>query len=195
MSPTAIAVVARRVLAKRPWLYWSVVVLAAAIAGASVHRRVERIDAARDAWGTSDTVWVAIADHAPGDTLAVKAREVPRAVVAPSAAHASDRLDGFVTRQAIAAGEIVHETDLVATTGPQAMTPPGWLAVPIVESPGSGAGFGDRVRVVSDGVLIGDHGLVVGHHDDVTLVAVPEDVAPMLSAAAASGAIALLLVP
>jgi hypothetical protein len=69
------------------------------------------------------------------------------------------------------------------------------LAVPIVESPPSGAAVGDRVRVVADGVVLSADALVVGYHDDVTLVAVPEQVAPILPPAADSGGLALLLEP
>ena len=75
------------------------------------------------------------------------------------------------------------------------MIPAGWLAVPIRESPASGARLGDRVHVVSDGFVISADGLVVGVHDDATLVAVPSDEAPSIPASADAGGLTLLLVP
>ena len=83
-------------------------------------------------------------------------------------------------------------TDLAPTTGPLALVPTGWLAVPVVESPTSGAAVGDRVRVVAQGVVLSEEGLVVGHSPDATLVAVRPDEAPLLPAA---DRVALLLVP
>lgn len=193
MSPIATATVTvRRVLVKRPWIYWSIAALAAVAASASLLARSDRIDAARASWGETRRVWIAATDHAPGDPLTVTARDVPVAMVADAAA--SDP-EGRSARQHIVAGEIVHDVDLVAPDGPQARTPPGWLAVPISESPASGARIGDRVHVVSDGVVVSADGLVVGVHDDVTLVAVPSEAAPTIPAAADAGSLTLLLVP
>lgn len=193
MSPVASATVAvRRILVRRPWIYWSLAALAACAAAASLLDRADAIDAARDSWGDTRMVWVAETDHAPGDPLSTTRRKAPAALVADAVA--SD-IDGRLARQHIAAGEVIHEVDLLAPAGPQAMTPPGWLAVPIDESPASGAVPGDRVQVVSDGFVISADGLVVGRHDDVTLVAVPADAGPALAAADDAGALTLLLVP
>jgi len=193
MSPVATAaVIVRRILVKRPWIYWSLAAIAASGAAASLFDRSETIDAARDSWGDTRFVWVADHDHEPGAPLSAERVEVPTALV--SAASADD-VDGRIARQHIAAGEVIHDVDLVAPSGPQALTPSGWLAVPVSESPASGAAVGDRVHAVSDGVVISHDGLVVGRHDDVTLVAVPADRAPALPAADDAGALTLLLVP
>lgn len=193
MSPiAAAAVAARRILVKRPWIYWSLVAIAALGASASLLSRSDGIDAAREAWGDTRGVWVAATDHAPGDRITATRRDLPVAMLADTAAaDVADR----VARQRIASGEVVDDIDLVAPGGPQAMTPPGWLAVPVRESPISGARLGDRVQVVSDGFVVSDEGIVVGVHDDATLIAVPSDVAPALPAAADAGALTLLLVP
>jgi hypothetical protein len=193
MSTIASATVAvRRQLVKRPWIYWSIAALAALAASASLLVRSDGIDAARNSWGDTRRVWVADADHAPGDSLTVTARDLPVALVSDGAA---TDVDGSSARQQIAAGEVVHDVDLVAPAGPQARTPAGWLAVPINESPASGARLGDRVHVVSDGFVLSTDGLVVGVNDDVTLVAVPSDAAPSIPAAADAGSLTLLLVP
>lgn len=193
MSPfTTAAVAGRRLLAKRPWLYWVVVAAAALGVAASMLERSDRIDDARDAWGETTTVWVATRSLAPGDGVLAEAREVPAAVAPPQ--HVIS-VDGLTTRQHVGPGEIITERDVAAGTGPQAITPPGWLAVPIVESPASGAAIGDRVQVASDGLVISTDALVVGLHDDVTVLAVPAHEAALVPAAAAAGTATLLLLP
>jgi len=197
------AVSVRRALVKRPWIYWLLVALASLGAAASMLDRVDRVDAARASWGRTRDVWVAVADHRPGDPITAERRAVPAAIVEGDVVdagsdpeHDSDiDVAVAVARQHVDAGQIVYRSDVVARNGPQAMTPPGWLVVPILESPPSGAAVGDRARAVSDGVSISDDALVVGHHDDVTLLAVPAAVAPLLPAASDAGRVTLLLLP
>lgn len=198
MSPVSTAAVAiRRLLVKRPWIYWLFVVLAALGAAASMLERADRVDATRASWGRARDVWVAVTDHAPGDTLEVERRSVPAVVVEGEVLESVNQVDGAgpIARQHIGAGEIVHRSDVVATTGPQALTPTGWLVVPVVESPPSGAATGDRTRIVSDGVSISTEALVVGHHGDATLLAVPASDAALVPAASDAGRVTLLLVP
>lgn len=189
---TPIAVAARRMLVKRPWIHWLVVAVAAAGAGGSMLERADRVDAARNAWGETGRVWVAVADHAPGDPLAVERREVPLAMIPEGAV---ETVDGLTARQRVAAGEIVHTADVVALSGPQSLTPVGWLAVPVNESPPSGAALGDRVRVVADGVVLSADAIVVGHHDGASLIAVPSDDAPPIAALGTGEGVTLLLIP
>jgi len=75
MSPFTAGVAVRRLLAKRPWLYWLVVGAAALGVAASMLERSDRIDDARDAWGETTTVWVATRSLAPGDAVLAEARE------------------------------------------------------------------------------------------------------------------------
>jgi hypothetical protein len=194
--PVRLPVTVRRVLARRPWIYWAVVASAVIATMATVLERVEQIDAARDAWGEAQQVLVASADVAPGEPLAVITREVPTAIV-PQGALAADGSVDHVARQHVLAGEIVTEADVgpADASGPLALVPPGWLAVAIVESPASGAEVGDRVQVAADGVVLSAEAVVVGYHDDATLVAVPEEVAPVLPPGAEAGGLALLLQP
>ncbi len=193
MSPVAGAAVSlRRILVKRPWIHWALVAIAAAGAAGSMLERTDRVDAARDAWGETRRVWVATAAHAPGDALVVEGRDVPAALVADGAL---EHVDGLVARQHIAPGEIVDRVDVAAPDGPQAITPPGWLAVPVTESPASGASIGDRVLVVTDGVVVSADAVVVGHHGEATLVAVPSGEGHVVAAGAADRGVTLLLVP
>lgn len=190
VAPSAAAVALRRLLVRRPWIYWLIVAVAAAGAGGSMLERSDRIDAQRAAWGETQSVWVATSDHGPGDPLSAERRDVPKAVV-PDGALVDDA--GLAARQHVAAGEILHINDVVALTGPQALTPTGWLAVPVNESPVSGAAIGDRVRVVGDGVVLSAAAIVVGHHEGSSLIAVPTDDAPAVAAMAAG--VTLLLIP
>ena len=96
----------------------------------------------------------------------------------------------------LGAGEIVVDVDVAATTAPRSLIPRGWLAVAIVEGVASGATIGDHVVVASEGVRLAGDALIVGHADGVTIVAVPDDEAPMVAAASSSTAgVALLLEP
>ena len=191
----SIATSVRRLLVRRPWLYWALVIVCAIAIAASAFERAERVDATRDGWGATATVYVAARALAPGDALDVVERELPVAVVPRDALAVADGTLEHVARQHVTPGEIVTNADVTAGSGPLALVPAGWVAVPIVESPASGAAVGDRVQLASGGVLVADQAVVVGLHDDVTLVAVPADAAPMIPAAATNDGVAVLLVP
>lgn len=185
-----VLVSARRLAARRPWIHWLVVGTVAVALGASVFGRVERLDDTRRSWGETQTVWVASADLEPGDALLAEPRDVPIAV-APE--RTVTEIDDLVARQRVGRGDIVTENDVAPRAGPQSLVPEGWLAVPVVESPRSGAAIGDRVQVVSDGFVVSDDALVVALFDDVTLLAAPASVAPLIPAAA--GDVTILLKP
>lgn len=185
-------VAARRLVARRPWVYWCLVAVTAAGLAASVLDRLDRVDAARDAWGESRMVWVAVTPADAGQPIHAERRAVPAAVVPAAVA---DQADGTVARQRVGAGEIVTAADVAVSDRPQALVPDGWLAVPVVESPRSGAQVGDRVHVASDGFVVTADAIVVATLDDVTLLAVPADVAAAVPAAAEAGSLTLLLTP
>lgn len=185
----AIAVRLRRLLVRRPWIYWVAIALVALGAFASVYEHVAAVDAERESWGEISQVLVATADVQPGEPVVAERRELPVAMLPD---HPARDVDGAVARQHISAGEIVTAVDVATAAGPLALVPAGWLAVPVVESPASGAGVGARAQVVADGIVLSTEALVVGHSGDATLVAVPASEAPLLPAA---GTIALLLVP
>jgi hypothetical protein len=193
-------VAARRLLVRRPWVYWFAVGALAAGAYASVGSHTAARDAARAEWGATTPVLVARTPLAPGDALdgRVAIAQWPAAIVPPDALVAL--APGRVARQHVAPGDAVGALDVAPDGGPLALVPDGWVAVPVVESPASGAAVGDRVQVTSEGVLLAHDGVVVGSvvgatAGDVTLVAVPADVAPLLAAAADSGQLTLLRVP
>jgi hypothetical protein len=193
-------VAVRRLVVRRPWVYWFAVGALAAGTYASVAKHTAAHDAARLRWGVTTPVLVAHAPLAPGDPLdgRVAPIEWPAAIVPPDAL--SQFEPGSVARQHVAPGEAVGTLDVAHGDGPLALVPDAWVAVPVVESPPSGAEVGDRVQVASEGVVLAGDGLVVGGvvggvAGDVTLVAVPVDVAALLPAAADGGHLTLLRVP
>jgi hypothetical protein len=185
----------RHVLARRPWLYWLAVAVLAAIAGLVVADAASGVDAARRAWGTTRSVVVAAVDVAPGTDLegVTEVRSLPAPMV-PAGAVAELPVEA-TARQVLAAGEIVMTHDVAATTGPQALIPDGWRAVPVAEPFPSGAAVGDEVAAASGGIVVAGEGVVVGLLAEGVLVAVPVDVAPQVAHAAATGELTLLLAP
>jgi hypothetical protein len=193
MSPVSTMIVStRRALARRPWIQWAVIVVVATLAAASAHGRLLRVDAERDSWGLGHPVLVATGPIEIGEQLRVELRKLPAAAIPEGAIGDAD---GLVARQRIGTGEIITDVDVTTGSGPQAMTPDGWLAVPVVESPRSGADLGDHVQVASDGFVLSTDAIVVGSFDEVTLLAVPAGEAPLLPAADAAGSLTLLLKP
>lgn len=159
--------------------------------------RTDAADRAQAAWGSTSPVLVAVGPIAPGDPLAgrVTPHRYPSALAPPGAL--AELPPDAVARQALDTGDPLRAAD-VAGTGPLALVPDGWVVAPVVESPRSGAEVGDRVQVVSDGVVLADSARVVGFVDGtgetVTLVAAPEGVAAVLPAAR-PGDLALLRLP
>jgi hypothetical protein len=185
----------RHVLARRPWLYWLAVLLLAGIAGLVVAAAAARVDAARRSWGVTRPVVVAVVDVAPGDDLGkltdVRSRPAP---MVPTDA-VSEVPAEATARQRIAAGEIVMAHDVAAGSGPQALIPDGWRAVPVAERVPSGAAVGDEVAVASGGIVVADDGIVVAALAEGVLVAVPADVAAQVAQASATGELTVLLEP
>lgn len=181
----------RRLVARRPWVQWFAIAIAGVAVGASVADEMARLDAERASWGERVEVWVAIAETTVGEPIEAEPIEVPIAIVPHGAVH---RLQpDAVARQTIGRGETIVDVDV--WTPHDASAPPGWLVAPVEESPPSGAAPGEHVRVVSDGFVVATDGIVVGRVDQVTLVAVPEDLAPLLPAASTTTGVTLLRVP
>ena len=183
----------RRVLAKRPWLYWVGVGGLALLAGVIVSQAASGIDDAKAAWGRPHTVFVAVVDIEPGAPLtgAAGRREIPTPLVPPGAA--TEIVADAIARQRIGQGEVVMAHDVGATGGPQALIPDGWLAVGIAEPVPSGARVGDDVAVASGGITLVDDGVVVGVDAESALVAVPAHAAAQVAQAASTGDVALLI--
>jgi hypothetical protein len=183
----------RRVLAKRPWLYWVGVGGVALLAAVIVSQAASGIDDAKAAWGEPHPVFVAVADVEPGTALGevTQRREIPAPLVPAGAA--TEIEPGAVARQRIGRGEVLMAHDVSPIAGPQGLMPTGWLAVAVAEPVRSGASVGDAVAVASGGVILADAGLVVGDDADAVLVAVPAEAAAQVAQAASTGDVALLI--
>jgi hypothetical protein len=186
----------RRVLARRPWIYWTVVAAVAAGGATATASVVRGVDDERARWGDTGTVLVVTRDVVAGEAMTgvIAERRYPTAMIPPGAVTTLE--PGAAARHRLATGEIVVDVDVAATTAPHSLIPHGWLGVAVVETVASGATVGDRVVVASDGVRFAADALVVGRGDGVTIVAVPDDEAPNVAAASSStGGVALLLRP
>ncbi len=186
----------RRLLARRPWIYWTIVAAVAAGGAMATASVVRGVDDQRSRWGDTAVVLVATRDVTAGEPLAGLTAEhrYPIAMIPPGAVSSIEA--GAAARHRLGAGEIVVDVDVAATTTPRSLIPHGWLAVAVTEGLASGAAVGDHVVVASEGVRLADDALIVGHGDGVTIVAVPDDEASMVAAASNSTAgVALLLRP
>lgn len=185
----------RYVLARHRWLYWAAVLLLGGATALVVASATAAVDDARRSWGETRPVLVATADLVPGDPLdgAAELRALPVPMI-PAAALGAARA-GAVARQHVATGEVVVSADVAATASPQALIPAGWSAVAVAEAVPTGAVTGDEVTAVAEGVVLAARGVVVGRSGDAVLVAVPDGDGPAVAMAAASGTLALLLVP
>jgi hypothetical protein len=186
----------RRVLARRPWIYWTIVAAVAAAGAIATASVLRGVDDERARWGDTATVLVAKRDVAAGESLAhvLAERRYPVAMIPIGALESLEV--GAAARHRLVAGEIVVDVDVAASTAPRSFIPPGWLGVAVIESVASGAIVGDRVVVASEGVRLAADALVVGGSDGVTVVAVPDDEAPTVAAASGStGGVSLLLRP
>jgi hypothetical protein len=182
-------------LARRPWIYWLAVALAAGTAAASMLTVTNRLDAERARWGTPVGVLVANRDIAPGDAIAgaVSTRSYPAALVPESAV--SRVPAGSIARRHIGTGVVVTRADLAAGSAPRSLLEPGQVAVAVVEHVRTGVRVGDRVTVVAEGVVLAARATVVGTDAATVMLAVDASAAPMLAAAAAASGVSLLIEP
>ena len=176
MNPVARA---RHVLARRPWLYWSAVLVLAAGAGWAVAAAAAGVDDARRAWGTTPRRARRHRRHRarrrPGDPHRGAGPTRPGGPPRPPSTRCPP---GAIARQHVAAGEALVAVDVAPTSGPQALIPAGSVAVAVAEAVPSGAAVGDRVVAASGGVVLAADAVVVGLTADAVLVAVPVDEAP-----------------
>ena len=185
---------ARLVLARRPWIHWTATIALAAGAGSVMQARMNDVERARDAWGSTLTVYVASRAHEPGDPLTVHRAEVPRAIVPDSAI--TDGAAGTRVRQRVAKGEIVTDVDVTSRPGPASGAPPGTVVVAVAADAAAGyVPIGSRVQVSADGVIIADTATVTDASDDLVFVAVDRSVGATVAAAERSGLATILLVP
>ncbi|MEL6893166.1 MAG: hypothetical protein AAFP84_16350 [Actinomycetota bacterium] len=180
--PGRVTVVARRWIARHPWVRWSVVVGCVAVVIASWLELRDATIEARNAWGERIEVWVAARDHEPGDSVEVVSTAMPRTLV-PAAALDAEPADE-VARRRIAVGEVVVGPDVAGPPRPVALAPTGSVVVAVADPLVPDAPLGAAVLVVAEAVVLADAGVVTSVHDGVIGVAVPAPAAPAVAAAA-----------
>ena len=185
----------RHVFARRPWLYWAVVVAIASGAALLTADAVAGVDEARRSWGATREVIVATVDIAPGQPLAGRTAPRPRPGPTVPGRALVTAASGAVARQHVVAGEVLVDTDVAAGAAPVSLIPEGWRGVAVAEAVPSGSAIGDRVAAASGGVVLATDGVVVGQSGDAVIVAVPAAEAAQVAAAGAAGELTLLLVP
>lgn len=185
----------RLLLARRPWLYWLVVGLCAAIVWLSVAAAADGVEAERARWGTSQRVWVTESAVAAGSPVVAVARDYPLAMVPTAAVTAAPN---GVAAHDLAAGEVVVQGDVAAA---DRLAPADWLVFAIPAAHGPEIVTGDTVAIFGSGQWWCD-GIVMGVNlDDSTIdgglveLAVPPECAPSLSAQLALGAVTLARAP
>jgi hypothetical protein len=185
----------RRLAARHPWVRWSVVIALATAAAGLVLRAGDRVEQARDSWGRTRDVLVAVEPIAPGDVVhdAVEVRRLPEPLVAATALGNVD--PGVVARQHVGVGEIVGAADVAPGVGRTALLDEGQAAVAVGEVTPSGARPGERVQVVATGTVIASRGRVLAADGGVVLVAVDVADAAIVAAAALDGTAAIVVLP
>ncbi len=178
--------VVRLALARRPWIRWLVVILAATGAGVLVFGQLRSVDEARRAWTEQRTVLVAAGPHEPGEPFDVVERELPVAAVPTSALE--ELPAGTFSRQRISAGEIITSADVARGSGPASTADDGEVVVAVADPLLTGAtgqlSIGLLVSVHSEGAVLAERAHIVAIDGDVVFVALDPGDAPGVSAAA-----------
>lgn len=176
----------RLALARRPWIRWLAIGLAALATGWIVVTQLQRVDDARSAWTERRTVFVATHDHVPGETLAVDEQVLPAAAIPATALDESPA--GGTARQRIAAGEVLTAIDIAHGAGPAATADDGQIVIavsdPLLVGAMSSVSVGLEVAVHSEGIVLAEQARVAAIDGDVVFVALdPEDAAGVSAAA------------
>lgn len=184
---------ARLFLASHRWAYWAIVAAIAAFVALAAHAQFAALDEARAQWDNTQQVLVADIDLNPGDPLELSSIELPLVAVPSSAVAALP--DGAQLRQRVAAGEVLVATDLTQVPGPAARAAPGAVVVGLTDPLSRDVSVGLAVQVSADGIVLAPDATVVEVVDDVVFVAVGEQEAPAVAAAAHAGLASLLYLP
>ncbi|MCU1391968.1 MAG: hypothetical protein JWM34_396 [Ilumatobacteraceae bacterium] len=175
----------RMLIARRPWIHWSIVVVLALLVCWSVAAALAGVRREQSAWGRSREVYMTTRAVSAGEPIAAAARrrEVPLALVPASALDTLAPTDAAT--HALGAGEIVVHTDIAAEGGPTALLPVGWLAVDVADVPNATLfAIGDAAAVLADGRTIAAHAVIVAVTATDVVVGVPDADAPAVAAAA-----------
>ncbi len=185
-SPRRIGPALRLAMARRPWIRWLVIGVAASSAGWLVFGQLQDVETARRSWTDQRTVFVAAHDLAAGEPLVAEERRLPPAAIPASALTESPT--GDLARQRIGAGEVITATDLADGVGPAAVAEDGEVVVavsdPLLLAATASLSVGLHVAVHSEGVVLAERARIVAIDGEVVFVALDASDAPTVSAAA-----------
>jgi hypothetical protein len=136
----------RLLLARRPWIYWTVATAVAALAAWAVHAAIDAAHREQHRWGTARTVWITDRPVDRGDRISASARTVPIAVVPDDAV---DEAPSQFAAHPLGGGQIV-------VTGDLARSPPPDDSIVIAIAIGSAPVVlpGDRVTLIGGGAVL-----------------------------------------
>ena len=174
----------RLLLARRPWLYWTFVVLCAFAVWMGVHSASVAALAQQRRWGESRPVLVVVAAIPAGQPIRASPRQYPLAMVPPSAL--TSLPSQASAAQDLAPGEIIVATDVL---GPHSL-PRGWVVFGVPGTDRPTLVVGDHVALFGEGTRWCD-GQVTGVTERTVDVAVPSACADSVSARVAAGSVVL----
>ncbi len=183
----------RRAVARRPTLFWLLVVVVASTGALAAAQAVGALEAERERWGKPVDVFVTERPVDTGTRLAdvTRVRSIPLAL-APDFPVA-ELQPGAVAMHPLGAGEILSAVDVSGTAGARELAPSSSQIVAMIEAVPSGARIGQRGAVAADGVVLTTDAVVVGTFGEATLLAVRNDDAPAVAAAAVESRATLLV--
>ncbi|MCB0985933.1 MAG: SAF domain-containing protein [Ilumatobacteraceae bacterium] len=156
----------RRLLARRPWLYWTAAAALALLIALQVQASLAALATARQAWGTPVTVWVATAPAERGDHVQAEPRDYPAAMVPPGALTSAP---DHPAARTIEVGEVL----LASAVGGNAEVGAGWVVVALPSSAAPRVVAGQRLVLFGNGATLCD-GVVTSPESGSTIeVAVP----------------------
>jgi translation initiation factor IF-2 len=188
-----VAVRARHVLARRPWIYWLCVAGLAAIVAVAVDDRLDAIEQERSRWGATRTVLVADGALEAGDSVVARRVELPLAAL-PDATLSELTPDARM-RQRATDGEVLTSFDVTSRPGAAGRADAGEVVVAVSDPLARNVVIATNVQIVADGLVLADSGEVVEVVDEVVFVAVDERDGPIVAAAAQQGIAALVYLP
>lgn len=191
--PVVMSVVMRLrwIFARRPMLWWILIVALASVAAGFALRALQHVDAERRSWGDTEQVWVAGSDIAPGELLEAVVREYPVAIVPAAALRSAP--GSVAARRHLGVGEILVADDITAP-GTAALLPAGSVAIAVPIRAAAHLPVGADVVAFANGARLAT-GTVVAVDDEQVVIAVPADEAPALTLALPGGTVIVGLLP
>ena len=165
----------RLAFARRPWLYWALVVVCGLVVWRQVSAAEDQASRAAHAWGLTRSVWVADTDTGGGDPVRASRHDYPRAMLPAVVLTALP--DRPLAARQLRAGQVLTQDDVLSDRS----IPVTWvvLAVPADHAPrlttGTGASIFQRGQRICDGVAVASTA-------DLVEVGMPADCAASVSA-------------